>query len=391
MTGVSGGIVGVLRTPTFYVESEQQRSLLNQFHKNEEHLAEEIHKNKTLCFSAQSFQKQHHEKERRGIRDADVTLGSPMILGVADGVSQVEDFGINASELPRELLRHCQDLGLAQLTPCTMGSLPQDQYRGPIPLLSEAFEATESLGSTTATLAMLDNSTKIHGSPHPMIAVITVGDCQLLVLRRTKGREARLESVFQTEMQRIDGHTQTPLQIARINEAIDPNFHDGLTKEVIERGSAVHCVSAYEGDIIVMGTDGVFDNLFCSEVTDICNKVLRPAKNNRHLDQGILKSLAQQIVAAAHSKTTRGAGGRLPDTPIGRGGKVDDTAVVVAEVVEWTEEHAKASKMAMARMPKRSGFGDWLRGLFFSCSGEECCESVQAEYIEEASDDEDGE
>lgn len=29
-----------------------------------------------------------------------------------------------------------------------------------------------------------DNSTRIHGKLHPMIAIITVGDCELLVLRR---------------------------------------------------------------------------------------------------------------------------------------------------------------------------------------------------------------
>lgn len=39
-----------------------------------------------------------------------------------------------------------------------------------------------------------------------------------------------------------------------------------LALEVIERGSAVHCVSAYEGDIIVLGSDGVFDNLYLEEV-----------------------------------------------------------------------------------------------------------------------------
>jgi protein phosphatase PTC7 len=335
----SGGIVGVLRTPTFYVETEQQRRILSTFHKNTEDIQEEVHKNKTLCFSAQAYQKQHPDKTRKGIRDADVTLGSPMILGVADGVSQVEEFGIDASLLPRELLMHCQDLGDAQLTP-GYKSRQQDKYRGPIPLLTEAFQATDNtLGSTTATLALLDNSTKIHGKPHPMIAVITVGDCQLLVLRRTQGRGSRLESVFQTEMQRIDGHVQTPLQIARINAEIDPAFHDDITLEVIERGSAVHCVSAYEGDVIVMGTDGVFDNLFCHEVTDICNHVLQPNRKG-NLPTSLLKSLGQQIVAASHAKTARGPHNMLPDTPIGRGGKVDDTAVVVAEVVEWTQEHA---------------------------------------------------
>ncbi|CAE8721955.1 unnamed protein product [Polarella glacialis] len=36
-------------------------------------------------------------------------------------------------------------------------------YRGPISLLKEAYEETESMGSTTVLLAALDNSTRIHG------------------------------------------------------------------------------------------------------------------------------------------------------------------------------------------------------------------------------------
>lgn len=37
-------------------------------------------------------------------QDADACLTVPLILGVADGVSQIEDFGIDASMLPNELL-----------------------------------------------------------------------------------------------------------------------------------------------------------------------------------------------------------------------------------------------------------------------------------------------
>merc|ERR1719437_408123 len=107
-----------------------------------------------------------------------------------------------------------------------------------------------------------------------MIAVISIGDCELLMLRRLKGRQSELQAVFHTEMQRIDGHVQTPLQLARVDDRVDPEFDENLALEVIERGSAVHCVSAYEGDIIVLGSDGVFDNLFLDEIVDICNEIL---------------------------------------------------------------------------------------------------------------------
>merc|ERR550537_1590977 len=185
---------------------------------------------------------------------------------------------MDPSELPIELLNACQELAMAQLMPDGAAS-PGDMYRGPISLLTEAYEATESLGSTTVLLAALDNMTKIHGKLHPMVAVLSIGDCELLMLRRMNGPQSPLEAVFHTEMQRIDGHVQTPLQLARVDDRIDADFDEAIALEVIERGSAVHCVSAYEGDILVLGSDGVFDNLFLGEVVDIVNGFVRPRKS----------------------------------------------------------------------------------------------------------------
>merc|ERR1719422_251223 len=254
----------MLRSPTFLVGTEKQRGLLDEFQRRDQHFTEEYQKNKPLCFSARAFQKTHPGKMKNGHKDADATLASPMLLGVADGVSQLEEFGMDASELPNELLRTCEELGMSQLIPDRPLN-PQDAYRGPVSLLKEAYEETESLGSTTVLLAILDNSTKIHGKLHPMVAVLTIGDCELLMLRRLQGRQSQLQAVFHTEKQRIDGNVQTPLQLARVDDRVDPEFDEELALEVIERGSAVHCVSAYEGDIIVLGSDGVFDNLFLDE------------------------------------------------------------------------------------------------------------------------------
>jgi len=296
-------------------------------------LAEVYSKNKPLCFSGAAYQKTHPVKVQKNRKDADVTLSTACVLGVADGVSQIEDFGIDASKLPKEILMHCEALGEAQLRP----GAPEGAYKGPIPLVREAFERTAPcLGSTTLVLAVLDNSTRIHGKLHPMIAVISIGDCELLVLRRLHGPGSKLTPVFQTEMQRIDGHLQTPLQLARVDGRIDANFHDGITIEVIEKGSAVHCVSAYEGDIVIMGSDGVFDNLFTDEVADLVNAVLRPG-TQYPVEESLLAFLARRIVEACHAKTVPTPTGAMPDAPIGPGGKVDDTSCVVAEVVELME------------------------------------------------------
>merc|ERR1719210_2705832 len=137
-----------------------------------------------------------------------------------------------------------------------------------------------------------------------MIAVISIGDCELLMLRRLHGRHTQFSAVFHTEMQRIDGHVQTPLQLARVDDRVDPEFDEDLALEVIERGSAVHCVSAYEGDIIVLGSDGVFDNLFLDEIVDICNEILVPSTPGTFMptQPALLSQIAKRIVKDSHSK-----------------------------------------------------------------------------------------
>jgi len=206
-----------------------------------------------------------------------------------------------------------------------------------------------------------------------MIAVLSIGDCEVLVLRhlqcQANSQQTSLEAIFHTEMQRIDGNAQCPLQICRIDDRVDPDFDERMPIEVIERGSAVHCVSAYEGDIVIMGSDGVFDNLFLDEIVDICSEFFthQPSSKFVPTEQGLLAEAARRIVEACHAKTRPLPGGIYADTPIGKGGKRDDTCCVVAEVVEWTE--ARSEVWARIRRQRR-----W-RSLF-SCGGsfESCCE-----------------
>lgn len=253
---------------------------------------------------------------------------------------------------------------MMQLMPEGGQLLPQDAYRGPIALLKEAYEETESFGSTTVLLAALDNSTRIHGKIHPMIAVLSIGDCELLMLRRTQGKHSDLEAVFHTEMQRIDYNMQTPLQLARVDGRIDEDFDESIAFEVIEKGSAVHCVSAYEGDILILGSDGVFDNLFLDEIVEVCNEILRPSESKEFtpMPPSMLSQVAQRIVRDSHGKS-EAQFGQFADTPIGKGGKVDDTSVVVAEIVEWTDAHREI--WSQVRRNRK-----WKNVL--SCGGMQC-------------------
>eukprot|EP00435_Cladocopium_sp_Y103_P052756 s39_g16.t1 len=215
------------------------------------------------------------------------------------------------------------------------------------PKLAREKKAGAGLPSSLTGLSVLDNSTRIHGKLHPMMAIISIGDCELMVLRQsyTHHRGLRYETVFNTEMQRIDGNCQCPLQVCRVDDRIDGAFDERMTIEVIERGSAVHMVSVYEGDLVIIGSDGVFDNLFKDEVVQLVNRMIprsrtmaRRGETYRPLEQQLLGEVAQRIVELCHSKTQADPyTGKYPETPIGKGGKRDDTCCAVGEVIEWTE------------------------------------------------------
>jgi serine/threonine protein phosphatase PrpC len=330
------------RQSTFFLPSALRKDLLQGLQKREQFFDDAEPANKHLCFSASAFQRTHPGMMRPDWDgnvhiDADVTLVSPFVLGVADGVSSLkEDLGVDGSELPTELLSACKEIAMSQL----LSESPKDTYGGPISLLKEAYEETESLGSTTVLLSVLDNSSIVHGQLHPMIAVLTIGDCELLLLRRTEGPQSPLAIRFHTEAQRVSDRADVPLQLARVDERVDPGFTEDCALEVIEAGSAVQCVTTYEGDIVLLGSDGVFDNLFHDEIVDICNFMIPPPEPGCYapVDSRTLNQIAEQIVHQSHAKTQPGAKNVYPLTPIGKGGKMDDTSVVVAEVVEWDDD-----------------------------------------------------
>merc|ERR1719195_489346 len=59
----------------------------------------------TLRFISASASKQHPIKSEMGMIDADWTEESPTLLGICDGVSEVQRLGIRPDDLPRELLQ----------------------------------------------------------------------------------------------------------------------------------------------------------------------------------------------------------------------------------------------------------------------------------------------
>merc|ERR1719399_526003 len=99
-----------------------------------------------------------------------------------------------------------------------------------------------------------------------------------------------------------------------------------------------------------------------------------PAGKFTPVDRALLAQIARRIVHECHSKTEMGLVG-YKDTPIGKGGKVDDTCCVVGEVVEWTANHSEL----WTRVQRNKAWS----GLF-ACGGHfQKCSEHQDEYDQE--------
>jgi serine/threonine protein phosphatase PrpC len=260
--------------------------------------------------------------------DADAVALTSHMVGVCDGVSQVEQFGIRPDELPVELLEECSAAAEAQLSPvgnqlAYAAGFPK--YGGLIELLVDAYKNTEAHGSTTVLLAALD-----HSKGQPLLHVLNLGDCECVVLTYANDQ---WNVKFRTTPQRVDGHRQQPYQLSRVDETIDPDFVEELHAiPFIRKGTSNSVVEVDIDDLVILGTDGVFDNLFLEEIVDLVT-IDGPAS------QEDCTAIAKAIVDEAH----RRVGGSM-DTPMGpgAGGKADDTTLVVASVIPMHSDEARA-------------------------------------------------
>jgi len=288
-----------------------------------------------------------------GQKLAYAALASPVLLGVCGGAVEPAAKLVGAvPHFPGELLEHCRTLAEAQLAPSgrrqahdrstwQRPSVVKDMYQGPVSLLEQAYLDSGSLGTQTVMLAMLDNTSRVHGEVRPFIAVLSAGDAcgRFLLLRRSPGTSGRLAPVYCTEARDRGSH---PAGEIRVYAKADESKFDSSNEGNIN--SSVKCLSAQEGDIVVLGSCLVFEALTTAGLTEVCNEAThgwsRPFRvydpddsdeedcmhqfNDKNTTV-VLHELSQRIAAMARTRA------RLLLLP----GLGDDVAVVVAGVMPW--------------------------------------------------------
>eukprot|EP00250_Pteridium_aquilinum_P010927 c19720_g1_i1 orf=887-2500(+) len=234
----------------------------------------------------------HPDKEVTGGEDAYFICPEKQVFGVADGVGGWAEMGVDSGEYARKLM--CESLIAAREEPT--GCV--DTAR----VLKKAYSKTTCRGSSTACiLALSDNG----------LQAVNLGDSGFLVVRN--GR-----MIFKSPAQQH--YFNFPFQLESYG-AGDPV-------------SAAECfvVEVAAGDVIITGTDGLFDNLFAAEMETIVVQATWSGMSPDSTAQQIAY-LARQRAKDCNRQTPFSAAAQNAGYSF-HGGKMDDITVIVSYVTD---------------------------------------------------------
>lgn len=228
------------------------------------------------------------------------------VLGVADGVGGWRNYGIDPSIFSSALMENCKRLieqGLLEnLTPV---NIMKKGYQ-------ELLEHKEPLfGSSTACIIVLDKkSSTLHSA--------NLGDSGFLVIR--EGNVVH----FSLGQQH---YFNTPYQLA-----IPPPDQEGNVIQDNLDSAEETSFAVEEGDVVVLGTDGLFDNLSTKQITEEISKLKDHSVQSIQLAADSLANLARTLALDPSYLSPFAKQARMQEGLHVTGGKPDDITVLVALV-----------------------------------------------------------
>ncbi|XP_075495539.1 putative protein phosphatase 2C 55 [Primulina tabacum] len=246
----------------------------------------------------------HPDKEETGGEDAHFICTDEQAIGVADGVGGWADLGVNAGYYARELMSN------------SVNAI-QDEPQGsvdPARVLEKAYTSTKAKGSSTACIIALTDQ-GLHA--------INLGDSGFLVVR--------------------DGCTVFKSPVQQHNFNFTYQLESGNGGDLPSSGQ-VFTIPIAPGDVIIAGTDGLFDNLYNSDVTAVVVHAVRA---------GLGPQVAAQKIAALARQRAEDKNRQTPFSTAAQdagfryyGGKLDDITVIVSYITSDDDGSlsAKSSK-----------------------------------------------
>ncbi|KHN02109.1 Hypothetical protein glysoja_028312 [Glycine soja] len=242
----------------------------------------------------------HPKKVNTGGEDAFfVSNYNGGVIAVADGVSGWAEEDVDPSLFPRELLANASNF---------VGD--EEVNYDPQILIRKAHAATFSTGSATVSIvAMLEKN--------GTLKIANVGDCGLRLIRNG-------HVVFSTSPQ--EHYFDCPFQLS--SERVGQTYLD----------AAVCNVELIQGDTIVMGSDGLFDNVFDHEIVPTIVRYKDVAEAAKALANLASSHAMDSNFDSPYSLEARSRGFEPPlwKKILGMkltGGKLDDITVIVGQIV----------------------------------------------------------
>ncbi|XP_042006537.1 probable protein phosphatase 2C 55 [Salvia splendens] len=236
----------------------------------------------------------HPDKEETGGEDAHFICLDEQAIGVADGVGGWADLGVDAGLYARELMSH------------SVNAI-QEEPRGsvdPARVLEKAYTSTRAKGSSTACIIALTGEG---------LQAINLGDSGFMVVRDGS-------TVFRSPVQQHDFNFTYQLEC-------------GSTGDLPSSGQ-VFTIPVAPGDVIIAGTDGLFDNLYSNDITAVVVQATRASLKPQVTAQKIA-ALARQRAQDKNRQTPFSAAAQEAGFRY-YGGKLDDITVVVSYI---TSDH----------------------------------------------------
>ncbi|KAL4223120.1 Protein phosphatase PTC7 [Mactra antiquata] len=168
------------------------------------------------------------------------------VLGVADGVGGWRNYGIDPSAFSSSLMRVCEHLvNHGRFKPQSPANLIQDSYEE---LLAHKYPL---IGGSTACVVALHKAERT-------IYTANLGDSGFMLIRNG-------EVVHRSEEQQH--YFNTPFQLT----VAPPEQEGHVLSDRIEQ-AAKTSYKVEEGDVLLMGTDGLFDNMHEDMILDYITK-----------------------------------------------------------------------------------------------------------------------